>query len=84
MSATAMDRERNGDGRRQLDGDGRCDGNSMVRDGAMATRCQWMTRTIGDSQLCRLRFDGILKKIQPSAFWMKATIDHLEAHRFLQ
>jgi hypothetical protein len=23
-------------------------------------------------------------KIQPCAFWMKATIDHLEAHRFLQ
>ena len=23
-------------------------------------------------------------KIQPCAFWMKATIDHLEVHRFLQ
>jgi len=49
MSATAIDRGRNGDGRRwtarwQLDGDGRRDGNSTARDGAMATQWQWMMR----------------------------------------
>ena len=41
-SAAAMDREHNGDGRRwtarwQIDGDGRRDGNSTARNGAMVT-----------------------------------------------
>ncbi len=43
MSAKAMDRERNDDGRQwterwQLDGDGLRDGNSTARDGMMMTR----------------------------------------------
>ena len=49
VSVTAMDRERNSDEQRwtarwQLDSDGRRDGNSMARDGAMATRWRWMMR----------------------------------------
>jgi hypothetical protein len=41
-----------------------------------------MPQPIGDSQLCRLRFK--LAELQPCACWMTATLDHLEAHRFLQ
>jgi len=53
-----MDRNRNSDGRRltarwQLDGDGRRDGNSMARDGAMATQWRWMMRN-GESAMAML------------------------------
>jgi len=53
-----MDHEPNGDGRQwtaqwQLDGDGRRDGNSTARDGAMATRWRWMMRN-GESAIAML------------------------------
>jgi len=59
VSATAMDRERNGDGQRwtvrwQVDGDGRCNGNSTARDGAMATQWRWMNSESATAVLARL------------------------------
>ena len=54
-----MDREHNGDGqgwtaRWQLDSDGQRDGNLTVRDGAMATRWQWMNGESAMAMLARL------------------------------
>jgi hypothetical protein len=54
-----MDHKRNSDGQRwtsrwQLDGDGRRDGNSTARDGAMATQWRWMMVRNGESATAML------------------------------
>ncbi len=55
-------------------------------------RAKWRQRwrpawpwAIRDSWLCCICFYGVVgAEVQPCAFWMAATLDHLEAHRFLQ
>jgi hypothetical protein len=56
-------------------------GSAMVAMAAALAQRQ-RRQPIGDSQLCRLRFK--LVELQPCAFWMEVTLDHLEAHQFLQ